>query len=167
MCYTSLFYLITIFQMNLIIAGLHLPHRVSRPKNMEEQTCRNKKWHNVPMEGILSSFPWITDCFLSLWITFYTFFCFSPSIIINTLATYTLESHGVFSVFQILFQNPSPGSKSWNVTILLGRKTLKKTALVEIKLRLIAMMHELWGSAEKNHEQSWDFNKYSSSLILS
>lgn len=72
MCYTSLFYLITIFQMNLIIAGLHLPHRVSHPKNMEEQTCRNKKWHNVPMEGILSSLPWITDCFLSLWITFYT-----------------------------------------------------------------------------------------------
>lgn len=43
MCYTSLFYLITIFLMTPIIAVPHLPHGVSHPKDMEEKKHRNRK----------------------------------------------------------------------------------------------------------------------------
>lgn len=93
-------------------------------------------------------------------------FCFSPNIIINTLATYTLEAHGVFSVFIILLQNPSPGSRSWNVTLFFRNKIIKEES-PHGNLRVIAMIHEFWGLAGKNREQGWDFNKDASSFILS
>lgn len=125
-CYTFLFYLITIFQMNLIIAVLHLPHLIFHPKNMEEKISKNKKMAWCVHGRYLFLLPLNNRLFFVLVNHFLYPFCFSPSIIINTLATYTLEARGVFSVFIILLQNPSPGSRSWNVTIFLRTKTIKE-----------------------------------------